>query len=128
MAGIHPRDLSLARARALAPDRDWPDTRAVFTAARRGDPIARITISEASGIAGAVAGSVINVVGPEVVVWSGGVGARADFAALATRAATASCQQFAVGRTRFVRSRLGAESSLMGAAAGALAVATGRSS
>ena len=36
-------------------------------------------------------------------------------------------QPFAVGRTRFVRSRLGAESSLMGAAAGALAVARGRS-
>ncbi len=118
----------LARARALAPERAWSDTRAVFGAARRGDARARLAISEAAAIAGAVAGSVINVVGPEVVVWSGGVGARADFAALATRAANASCQPFAVGRTRFVRSRLGAESSLMGAAAGALAVARGRSS
>ena len=118
----------LARARALAPERGWPDTRAVFGAARRGDAAARSAISEAAAIAGAVAGSVINVIGPEIVVWSGGVGARADFAALATRAAIASCQPFAVGRTRFVRSRLGAELSLMGAAAGALAVARGRSS
>jgi len=117
----------LARALELDARADWPDTRSVFRAARRGDPSARAVVAEAARVAGTVAGSVINIVGPEVVVWSGGVGSRADFAALATRTATASCQPFAVRRTRFVRSRLGAESSLMGAAAGALAVARGRS-
>ena len=113
----------LARTRELDATSDWPDTRSVFSAARRGDPHARAAVAEAALVAGSVAGTVINIVGPEVVVWSGGVGSRADFATLATRTATASCQPFAIRRTRFVRSRLGAESSLMGAAAGALAVA-----
>ncbi len=117
----------LAIARLSAGDRDWPDTRSVFRAARAHDAVAIAAINEAALVAGTVAGSLVNVVGPEIVVWSGGVGARADFAALATRAATASCQPFAARRTRFVRSRLGAESSLMGAAAGALAAARGRS-
>lgn len=117
----------LARARELDPDHDWPDTRSVFTSARQHDANARAAIEEAALVAGFVAGSVINTVGPEVLVWSGGVGARGDFAALASRAARSSCQPFAVRRTRFVRSRLGAESSLMGAAAGALAVARRRS-
>jgi glucokinase len=117
----------LARARELGGGQSWPDTRSVFRAARAYDPVARRAVAEAALVAGSVAGSVINIVGPEVVVWSGGVGARADFASLATRAARGSCQPFAIRRTRFVRSRLGAESSLMGAAAGALAVARGRS-
>ena len=80
----------------------------------------------AVAIAGAVAGSAVNVIAPEVVVWTGGVGSRADFSAAASRVARACSQPFARGRTRFVRSRLGAELSLMGAAAGALAVAKER--
>jgi glucokinase len=116
-----------AEARRLAPDRAWPDARAVFAADRRGDPVARAIIGRAALVAGIVAGSLIDAIGPEVVVWSGGVGSRAAFATAASRAARHSCQPFAVGRTRFVRSRLGVESSLLGAAAGALAVAGGRS-
>lgn len=114
------------QARQMAPDGDWPDARAVFAAAGRGDPIAREAIDRAALVAGVVAGSLINAVGPDVVVWSGGVGSRARFADAASRAARRACQPFAVGRTRFVRSRLGVESSLMGAAAGALAVARRR--
>jgi glucokinase len=117
----------VAAAGRLDPGRAWPDARAVFTAAGRGDPAARAAIGQAALVAGVVAGSLIDAVGPEVVVWSGGVGSRAAFADAASRAARRSCQPFAVGRTRFVRSRLGVESSLMGAAAGALAVAQGRS-
>jgi glucokinase len=116
----------VAEARRLAPGRDWPDARAVFRAARH-DPVAKAAIERAAIVAGVVAGSLIDAVGPEVVVWSGGVGSRATFARTATRTALRSCQPFAIGRTRFVRSRLGVESSLMGAAAGALAVARGRS-
>lgn len=121
-------------ARRLAPAQDWPDARAVFRVARSGAPsarsgasAARVAIKQAATVAGVVAGSVVNVVGPDVVVWSGGVGARAPFASIATRVARLSCQPFAARRTRFIRSRLGVESSLMGAAAGALAVAQGRS-
>jgi glucokinase len=116
----------LALARRLAPEADWTDTRAVFRAARAGDPAARSAIAEAAAIAGAVAGTAVNLVAPEVVVWTGGVGSRADFSAAAARVARACSQPFAARRTRFVRSRLGAESSLMGAAAGALAAAEGR--
>lgn len=115
----------LAEARRRAPERDWPDARAVFAAAGRGDEVARGVIARAALVAGVVAGSLVDAVGPEVVVWSGGVGSRASFAEAASRAARRSCQPFAVGRTRFVRSRLGVESSLMGAAAGALALARG---
>ncbi len=117
----------VAEAHRRAPGTDWPDARAVFAAAGRGDPAARAAIDRAALVAGVVAGSLIDVVGPEVVVWSGGVGARASFAEAASRAARRACQPFAVRRTRFVRSRLGVESSLIGAAAGALAVAQGRS-
>lgn len=116
----------VAETRRLAPHSDWPDARAVFAAAGRGDPAARAAIGRAALVAGVVAASLIDAVGPEVVVWSGGVGSRASFAAAASAAARRSCQPFAIGRTRFVRSRLGVESSLMGAAAGALAVAQGR--
>lgn len=116
----------LALARRLDTGADYADTPAIFRAARAGDTAARTAIAEAVAIAGAVAGSAVNLVAPEVVVWTGGVGSRADFSAAASRVALACSQPFAVGRTRFVRSRLGAESSLMGAAAGALAEATGR--
>lgn len=117
----------VTQARQFAPDREWPDARAVFAAAGRGDTAARDAIDRAALVAGVVAGSLINAIGPEVVVWSGGVGSRARFADAASRVARRACQPFAVRRTRFVRSRLGVESSLMGAAAGALAVAQGRS-
>lgn len=113
----------LARARHLAPDATYRDTRDVFRAARAGDPVARRAIGDAAAIAGAVAGSAVNVLAPEVVVWTGGVGSRSDFSSAASRVARACSQPFARGRTRFVRSRLGAESSLIGAAAGALAAA-----
>jgi glucokinase len=117
----------LAAARRAAPHAGYADTRAVFRAAREGDPAARAAIRDAATIAGVVAGGAIDLLAPEVVVWSGGVGARADFSALATRVAKQSCQPFAVVRTVFTRSRLGAESSLMGAAAAALATLEGRS-
>lgn len=112
----------VAHARRIAPDRDWSDARTVFAAAARGDTAARAAIGRAALVAGVVAGSLMDAVGPEVVVWSGGVGSRVPFAAAASQVARRACQPFAVGRTRFVRSRLGVESSLMGAAAGALAV------
>lgn len=116
----------VTEARRLAPERVWPDARAVFAAAGRGDTAAHEAIARAALVAGVVAGSLIDAVGPDIVVWSGGVGSRATFAEAASRAARRACQPFAVGRTRFVRSRLGVESSLMGAAAGALAVARRR--
>ena len=81
---------------------------------------------DAAAIAGAVAGSAVNVIAPEVVVWTGGVGSRADFSAAAIQGGAGMQPTVRRGRTRFVRSRLGAESSLMGAAAGALAAAKGR--
>lgn len=116
----------LALARRLDPLAGYRDTPAVFRAARAGDPAARRAIDDAAAIAGAVAGSAVNVIAPEVVVWTGGVGSRADFSAAASRVARACSQPFARGRTRFVRSRLGAESSLMGAAANAFAAADRR--
>jgi glucokinase len=116
----------LREARRRAPDVDYADTRAVFRAARLGDPVARSVVAEAARLAGTVAGAAVNVVAPEVVVWTGGVGSRADFSALASRTARACSQPFARRRTRFVRSRLGAESSLMGAAAAAILLSRGR--
>lgn len=111
----------LAAARRAAPSSAYADARAVFRAARRGDRAARAVIRDAATVAGVLAGGAVDLLAPEVVVWSGGVGARADFSALATRVAKRSCQPFALARTVFTRSRLGAESSLMGAAAAALA-------
>jgi glucokinase len=108
------------------PGEVYADARAVFRAAKAGDPVARAVIEEAACWAGAAAGAMVNAVAPEVVVWTGGVGSRADFSALATRTARRCCQPFAAQRTEFVRSRLGAESSLLGAAAAALAIAKGR--
>jgi glucokinase len=116
----------LAAARRRDQSAAYPDTRAVFRAARSGDPAARAAIAEAATIAGSIAGGAIDLIAPEVLVWTGGVGSRADFSTAATRVAQRCCQPFAVRRTRFVRSRLGAESSLMGAAAGALAAIEGR--
>ena len=118
----------LRAARAAGRAAAYPDTAAVFRAARAGDPVARAAIASAATVAGSVAGSAVNLVAPEVVVWTGGVGSRGDFSAAATRVARRCCQPFAARRTRFVRSRLGAESSLMGAAAGALAAVERRSS
>lgn len=117
----------LAAARRGDPAAAYPDTRAVFRAAHTGDRVARAAIAEAATIAGTVAGGAIDLIAPEVVVWTGGVGSRADFSTAATRIARRCCQPFAARRTRFVRSRLGAESSLIGAAAGALAALEGRS-
>jgi glucokinase len=109
-----------------APEAGFADTRAVFAAAGRGDPVARAVVAEAARLAGTVAGAAVNVIAPEVVVWTGGVGSRADFSSLASRTARACSQPFARRRTRFVRSRLGAESSLIGAAAAALQLPAGR--
>ena len=99
---------------------DTPTRAAVFRAATHRDPAARAAIAEAAAVAGTVAGSIVNLVAPELVVWTGGVGARADFALRASRVARRACQPFAISRTRFARSHLGAEASLFGAAAGAL--------
>jgi glucokinase len=110
----------LARARELDPGAGYLDTRAVFRAAARGGPAARSAVEQAAAVAGTIAGSIVNLVAPELVVWTGGIGARADFATRASRVARRSCQPFAVSRTRFARSHLGAEASLFGAAAGAL--------
>jgi glucokinase len=116
----------LREARRRAPEAGYADTRAVFRAARLGDAVARGVVAEAARVGGSIAGAAVNVIAPDVVVWTGGVGSRADFSALATRTARACCQPFARRRTRFVRSRLGAESSLMGAAAAALQLTRGR--
>jgi glucokinase len=116
-----PGIVAAARARSRG-DGTYADAGAVFDAARRGDPVARGVIEEAARWAGAAAGAMVNAVAPEVVVWTGGVGSRADFSALASRTARRCSQPFAAERTEFVRSRLGAESSLMGAAAAALAM------
>jgi glucokinase len=104
----------------------YADTRGVFGAARLGDPVAREVVADAARLAGTIAGAAVNVVAPEVVVWTGGVGSRADFSSLASRTARMCSQPFARRRTRFIRSRLGAESSLMGAAAAALHLWRGR--
>jgi glucokinase len=117
----------VAEARRLAPERDWTDARDVFAAADAGDHAAQQVMERAAMVAGVVAASLVDAVGPEVLVWSGGVGSRTTFAEAASDVARQSCQPFAAGRTRFVRSRLDVESSLMGAAAGAFAVAQGRS-
>jgi glucokinase len=109
-----------------APEAGFTDTRAVFVAARRGHPVARAVVADAARVAGTVAGAAVNVIAPDVVVWTGGVGSRADFSSLASRTAKACSQPFARRRTRFVRSRLGAESSLIGAAAAALQLSAGR--
>jgi predicted NBD/HSP70 family sugar kinase len=116
----------LREANRRSPEAGFSDTRAVFRAARAGHPAARSVVHEAAVLAGTVAGAVVNVIAPEVVVWTGGVGSRADFSAIATRTARRCCQPFARDRTRFIRSRLGAESSLMGAAAAALRTVSGR--
>jgi glucokinase len=116
----------LHAARDRAPDLELADPRDVFRAARAGHAEAAAVIAEAAHAAGVVAGAVMNVIAPDVVVWTGGVGSRADFSRLASRTARRCCQPFAAERTILARSRLGAESSLLGAAAAALQPTTGR--
>ena len=115
----------LAAARSRGQARDYPDTPAVFDRAAAGDEAARASIALAASAAGTVAGHIIDLLAPRLVVWSGGVGSRADFSEQATVVARQSCQPYASTRTQFKRSSLGAESSLVGAAARALSIAKG---
>jgi predicted NBD/HSP70 family sugar kinase len=115
--------LAMARSRGLP--QDYPDTAAVFDRAGAGDPVARTAVARASTAAGTVAGHIIDLLAPQLVVWSGGVGSRADFSGQATAVARQSCQPYASMRTQFTTSGLGAESSLVGAAARALSIAEG---
>jgi glucokinase len=115
----------LAEARRRGRPADYTDTRAVFARAEAGDEAARAAIALAVTAAGTVAAHVIDLLAPQLLVWSGGVGSRADFAERATAVAQQSCQPYAATRTQFRRSSLGAESSLAGAAARALSIAKG---
>jgi glucokinase len=108
------------RARAAGGTAQYSDGRAVFRAARQGDPHAAAAISDAVLVAGCAAGALVALFAPEVVVWCGGVGSRSDFSRRASAVARRACQPVAARRTRFVRSGLGPESSLFGAAAMAL--------
>ncbi len=115
----------LAAARHGRSVETYPDTASVFRRASEGDTAARHAVDQAAMVAGTVAGHIIDLLAPQLVVWSGGVGSRADFSQLATAVAQQSCQPYAVTRTKFTISRLGAESSLVGAAARALSIARG---
>ena len=115
----------LAEARRLGRADDYRDTRSVFDRAESGDAAAREAITRAATVAGTVAGQLINLLAPELVVWSGGVGSRPDFSEEATVVARQSCQPYASARTHFTNSSLGAESSLVGAAAKGLSIAGG---
>lgn len=115
----------LAEARRRGQPADYPDTPAVFERARAGDAPARAAIALAVTAAGTVAAHIIDLLAPQLLVWSGGVGSRSDFADRATAVARQSCQPYAATRTQFTRSSLGAESSLAGAAARALSIAKG---
>lgn len=115
----------LAAARRLGREEDYPDTHSVFDRAEAGDQAAGTAVDQAVAVAGTVAGNIIDLLAPELVVWSGGVGSRVDFSDRATGIAQQSCQPYASSRTTFTRSRLGAESSLVGAAARALSIAKG---
>ena len=115
----------LATARARGHPQDYADTRIVFDRAAAGDEVAREAVTLAATAAGTVAGHIIDLLAPRLVVWSGGVGSRADFSEQATVVARQSCQPYASTRTQFTCSSLGAESSLVGAAARALSIAKG---
>jgi glucokinase len=115
----------LAEARRTGRQGEYPDTAAVFRRASEGDPAARAAVDSAATVAGTIAGHIIDLLAPQLVVWSGGVGSRADFSQQATAVARRSCQPYASTRTQFTSSGLGAESSLVGAAARALSIAKG---
>ena len=115
----------VAEARRRGQAADYPDTPTVFERAAAGDRSAQASIALAATAAGTVAGHIIDLLAPQLVVWSGGIGSRADFSEQATVVARQSCQPYASTRTRFTRSSLGAESSLVGAAARALSIAEG---
>jgi glucokinase len=111
---------ALARARVAGVTAGYADGRAVFRAARRGDPHAAAAIADAAIVAGCAAGVVVSLFAPELLVWGGGIGSRWDFSRRASAVARRACQPVAAKRTRFVRSALGPASSLLGAAALAL--------
>ena len=115
----------LTQARRRGRPEDYADARAVFERAAAGDEPARAAVALAVTAAGTVAAHIIDLLAPQLLVWSGGVGSRADFAERATAVAQQSCQPYAATRTQFRRSSLGAESSLAGAAARALSIAKG---
>ncbi len=79
----------------MAAQEDYPDTRAVFERAAGGDQVAQAAVDQAATVAGTVAGHIIDLLAPELVVWSGGVGSRADFSEQATAVAQQSCQPYA---------------------------------
>jgi glucokinase len=109
------------RARATGIRARYSDSQAVFKAARAGDRHAAAAIRDAVAVAGCAAGVVVSLFAPDVLVWGGGVGSRLDFSRRASAVARRASQPFAARRTRFVRSALGPESSLFGAAVLALA-------
>jgi glucokinase len=112
------------RARASGSPARYVDGRSVFKAARAGDRHAAAAITDAVLVAGCAAGVVVSLFAPEVLVWCGGVGSRADFSRRASAVARRASQPVAATGTRFIRSALGPESSLFGAAALALAKST----
>lgn len=126
---IHARAVHLARtARSASRERGgddskdgcsgcYPDTRAVFAAARSGDPVAARVVAETGWLLGLIAANVASFFGPERFILGGGVGEEADLLIPPMRAAVERfAQPFAARRLELIAARLGNAAALAGAA------------
>lgn len=104
----------LRRARRRGDYSSPPD---VFAAARAGDRAASATIAEAAAGLGLGLANVVSILGPEVILIGGGVGAHADlFIPAIERAIKAHAQPFAARAARVATAALGPDAGLVGAA------------
>ncbi|MBE3578199.1 MAG: ROK family protein [Limnochordales bacterium] len=95
----------------------YPDTRAVFAAARSGDPIASRVVAETGWLLGLVAANVASFFGPERFILGGGVGEEADLLLPPMRAAVERfAQPHAARRMELTAASLGNGAALAGAA------------
>lgn len=114
---IHARAVHLARQKGMPEADIYPDTRAVFAAARAGDLLAFRVVNETARFLGMAAANVASFFGPERFILGGGVGEQADLLLPSMRAAVERfAQPFAACHMALVAARLGNEAALAGAA------------
>jgi glucokinase len=111
------RSLLRSRRRSRLPSGARLDARAVFEAARRGDPVARETVRLTGERLGTAVASLLNVLNPSIVVLGGGIAASFDaLAPHVRREAARSAFADVTAAVAIEPSRLGNDAAVVGAA------------
>ncbi len=95
--------------------------KAVFEAARVGDPLARQVVDRVAGLIGLGVANIVSLVNPEVVILGGGIGAQGDLLLPGVREVVQQwAQPISAGSTLITSSQLGVDAGLLGAAYAAI--------